>query len=246
MVSSQPQQTHIYHSMSEAVNEAEQPAQPPVAEQSSNKQLVVEGQTVTLVTAGVGRGIQTSSIWKYLVEFEPPVGAGNRKRNVKCMVKRTLPASGLMQERQVVCGHLMRYLRKDKNTSGTGTTGLWSHFEKHHKEIYDAEMKVSPSSTQGQKRKALLISGESGVMDFFFCFFFSIPAFLYYLYEVLGSTGVLGVLFFIFVNVWLRVFFLFLSVGAFSHQPFFQLLLFSGRRCFFFEVLFPDAFQAFV
>ena len=172
MVSSQPQQTHIYHSMSEAVNEAEQPAQPPVAEQSSNKQLVVEGQTVTLVAAGVGRGIQTSSFWKYLVEFEPPVGAGNRKRNVKCMVKRTLPASGLMQERQVVCGHLMRYLRKDKNTSGTGTTGLWSHFEKHHKEIYDAEMKVSPSSTQGQKRKALLISGESGVMDFFFCFFF--------------------------------------------------------------------------
>ena len=167
MVSSQPQQTHIYHSMSEAVNEAEQPAQPPVAEQSSNKQLVVEGQTVTLVTAGVGRGIQTSSIWKYLVEFEQPVGAGNRKRNVKCMVKRTLPASGLMQERQVVCGHLMKYSRKDKNTSGTGTTGLWSHFEKHHKEIYDAEMKVSPSSTQGQKRKALLISGESGVMDFF-------------------------------------------------------------------------------
>ena len=41
MVSSQPQQTHIYHSMSEAVNEAEQPAQPPMAEQSSNKQLVV-------------------------------------------------------------------------------------------------------------------------------------------------------------------------------------------------------------
>ena len=70
MVSSQPQQTHIYHSMSEAVNEAEQPAQPPVAEQSSNKQLVVEGQTVTLVTAGVGRGVQASSIWKYLVEFE--------------------------------------------------------------------------------------------------------------------------------------------------------------------------------
>ena len=79
MVSSQPQQTHIYHSMSEAVNEAEQPAQPPVAEQSSNKQLVVEGQTVTLVTAGVGRGIQTSSIWKYLVEFEPPVGRWKQK-----------------------------------------------------------------------------------------------------------------------------------------------------------------------
>ena len=168
MVSSQPQQTH---SMSEAVSEAEQSAQPPVAEQSSNKQLVAEGQTVTLVTAGVGRSIQTSSIWKYLVEFEPPVGAGNRKRNVKCMVKRTLPASGLMQERQVVCGHLMMFLRKDKNTSGTGTTGLWSHFEKHHKEIYDAEMKVSPS--QGQKRKALLISGESGVMDFFSAYFFN-------------------------------------------------------------------------
>ena len=220
MVSSQPQQTHIYHSMSEAVNEAEQPAQPPVAEQSSNKQLVVEGQTVTLVTAGVGRGIQTSSIWKYLVEFEPPVGAGNRKRNVKCMVKRTLPASGLMQERQVVCGHPMRYLRKDKNTSGTGTTGLWSHFEKHHKEIYDAEMKVSPSSTQGQKRKALLISGESGVMDFFSAFFFN-SFFSLLLVRSTWKYRSTRSVFFIFVNVWLRVFFSFPLCWRFFSPTFF-------------------------
>ena len=50
----------------------------------------------------------------YVVEFTPPTAADE---NVKCMTKRTLPAVGTLPEREVTCGHLMKYVRADPSKS---------------------------------------------------------------------------------------------------------------------------------
>ena len=64
-----------------------QPAQPVSAQPDTLLQ--IGGLTIQLVGAEKGRHRQTSGIWKHIVEFTPPTAAGE---NVKCMVKRMLPA----------------------------------------------------------------------------------------------------------------------------------------------------------
>ena len=82
---------------------SEPPAQP-------RPSFAISGTPVNNMGAGVGRNKQTSGIWKYCVEFEPAAD----KKNVKCTVKRKLPASGLLPDREVICGHMMKYVRADK------------------------------------------------------------------------------------------------------------------------------------
>ena len=62
-----------------------------------------------VVGAGVGKNKQTSGVWKYVMEFEPPV----KNKNIKCFVKRNLSASGRLPAREVICGHLMKYQRTE-------------------------------------------------------------------------------------------------------------------------------------
>ena len=88
-----------------------QPAQPVSVRPDM---LQIGGLTVRLVGAGKGRHSQTSGIWKHVVEFTPPTAAGE---NVKCLVKRTLPAVDTLPEREVTCGHLMKYVRADSSKS---------------------------------------------------------------------------------------------------------------------------------
>ena len=94
-----------------------QPAQPVSAQPDT---LQIGGPTVQLVGAGKGRHRQTAGIWKHVVEFTPSTAAGE---NVKCMVKRTLPAVDTLPEREVTCSHLMKYIRADpsKSISSGGT-----------------------------------------------------------------------------------------------------------------------------
>ena len=103
-----------------------QPAQP-VSTQPDTLQ--IGGLTVQLVGAGKGRHRQTSGIWKHVVEITPPTAAGE---NVKCMVERTLPAVDTLPEREVICGHLIKYVRAGPSKSifngGTNTSFLQFSF----------------------------------------------------------------------------------------------------------------------
>ena len=94
-----------------------QPAQPVSAQPDT---LQIGGLAVQLVGAGKGSHRQTSGIWKHVVEFTQPTAAGEK---VKCMVKRALPAVDTLPEREVTCGHLMKYVRADpsKSVSSGGT-----------------------------------------------------------------------------------------------------------------------------
>lgn len=130
---------------------------------SAHEQQSAEGPTlsvgteaVTAVGAGVGRNKQTSGIWKLVVEFAPP----KKGMNVKCVVKTKLPAAGRLPEREVVCGHLMKYQRAVNGKKGSGTNGLWNHIKKSHPGEHAAEMLLSSHSTEGKKRKSQLFGGE--------------------------------------------------------------------------------------
>ena len=75
--------------------------------------------------ASVGNTKDTSGVWLYVVEVE----ADDAGKNVKCMVKTKLPASGLLQARETTCGHRMKYVRADKATGikSGGTSDFLSH-----------------------------------------------------------------------------------------------------------------------
>ena len=133
---------------------AQQPAQPVSAQPDT---LQIGGLTVQLVGAGKGRHRQTSGIWKHVVEFTPPTAAGE---NVTYTVKRTLPAVDTLPEREVTCGHLMKYVRANpsKSISSGGTKSLWNHFKTSHPHIRAEEMSQSAHSTIGRKKKAAFFS----------------------------------------------------------------------------------------
>ena len=77
---------------------------------------------------------RTSGVWKYVMEFEPPV----KNKNITCFVKRKLPASGSLPAREVVCGHLMKYQRAENGKKSGGTNGIWNQFKKDHPVEYAA------------------------------------------------------------------------------------------------------------
>ena len=95
--------------MSNQSNDADKSA-PPTQPSEEGRSITVGNTVVKVVGAGVGKTRQTSGVWKYVIEFEPPV----QTQNVKCLVKRKLPASGGLPARDVVCGHLMKYQRAEK------------------------------------------------------------------------------------------------------------------------------------
>ena len=61
------------------------------------------------------------------MEFTPPTAAGE---NIKCMVKRAIPAVNTLPEREVTCGHLLTYVRADpsKSISSGGKKTLFLQF----------------------------------------------------------------------------------------------------------------------
>jgi len=78
--------------MSDQSNVADKSASP--TQPSEEARSITVGNTVVkVVGAGVGKNKQTSGVWKYVIEFEPPV----KNKNVKCLVKRKLPVSGGFQ-----------------------------------------------------------------------------------------------------------------------------------------------------
>ena len=71
------------------------------------------------------------------------------------MVKRTLPAVDTLPEREVTCGHLMKYVRADpsKNISSGGAKTLWNHFKTSHPHIRAEEMSQSSNSQHHRKEE---------------------------------------------------------------------------------------------
>ena len=91
--------------MSDQSNDADKSAPPPAQPSEEGRSITVGNNVVKVVGSGVGKNEQTSGVWKYVMEFEPPV----KNKNIKCFVKRKLPSSGRLPAREVVCGHLMKY-----------------------------------------------------------------------------------------------------------------------------------------
>ena len=100
---------------------------------------ITVGNTVVVkvVGAGVGKNKQTSGVWKYVMEFEPPV----KNKNVRCFVKSKLPASGRLPAREVLCGYLKKYQRAENGKKVVGRTGCgttskrttrWSRLPRWH------------------------------------------------------------------------------------------------------------------
>lgn len=127
--------------------------------------------TTVAVGAGSGKRKKTSNVWQHFVQFSPPDLEG---RNVKCLVERVLPASGLLPERKSVCGQrfMHRTADKKKNISGTGTSGLSSHLEREHPVLW-ATMTEGRGSKAAKAEKGAILHGEVPVG--WFCLHQSCP-----------------------------------------------------------------------
>ena len=69
-----------------------------------------------------GRAIKnTSGVWKYVRELSPAEGKEDGM-NVRCLVKKKWPRSGLSPERVTTCGHLMKYERSAGPPAADPTT----------------------------------------------------------------------------------------------------------------------------
>ena len=83
--------THRHNiNKSDQSNDADKSAPPPAQPSEEGRSITVGNTVVKVVGAGVGKDKQTSGVWKYVMDFEPPV----KNKNIKCFVKRKLPASG--------------------------------------------------------------------------------------------------------------------------------------------------------
>ena len=71
---------HNIH-MSDQCNDADKSA-PPAQPSEEGRSITVGNTVVKVVGAGVGKDKQTSGVWKYVMEFEPPV----KNKNIKCFV----------------------------------------------------------------------------------------------------------------------------------------------------------------
>ena len=99
-----------------------------------------------------GRAIKnTLGVWKNVRELSP-AEVKEDGMNVRCVVKKKWPRSGLAPERVTTFGHLMKYVRANKATKikSSGTSGLLAHLESRH----PAEHKA---------KRAMVASGK-GVM----------------------------------------------------------------------------------
>ena len=112
-----------------------------------------------------GRAIKnTSGVWKYVRELSPcEVKEGGM--NVRCMVKKKWPKSGLAPERVTTCGHLMKYVRANKTLKikSGGTSGLLAHLESKHPAEHKAAVKNNRHTSEGKAKRAMVASGK-GVM----------------------------------------------------------------------------------
>ena len=112
-----------------------------------------------------GRTIKnTSGVWKYVRELSlSEVKEGGM--NVRCMVKKKWPKSGLAPEPVTTCGHLMKYVRANKTLKikSGGTSGLLAHFESKHPAEHKAAVKDSRHTSEGKAKRAMVASGK-GVM----------------------------------------------------------------------------------
>ena len=112
-----------------------------------------------------GRAIKnTSGVWKYARELSPfEVKEGGM--NVKRMVKKKWPKSGLAPERVATCGDLMKYVRGNKTLriKSGGTSGLLAHLESKHLAEHKAAVKDSRHTSEGKAKRAMVASGK-GVM----------------------------------------------------------------------------------
>ena len=109
-----------------------------------------------------GRAVKnTSDVCKYVRELSPSeVKEGGM--NVRCMVKKKWPKSGLAPERVTTCGHLMKYVRVNtilKIKSG-GTSGLLAHLESKHPADHKAAVKDSRHTSEGKAKRAMVASGK--------------------------------------------------------------------------------------
>ena len=109
-----------------------------------------------------GRAIKnTSGVWKYVRELSPSeVKEGGM--NMRCMVKKKWPKSGLAPERVTTCGHLMKYVRANKTLKikSGGTSGLLAHLESKHPAEHKAAVKDSRHASEGKAKRAMVASGK--------------------------------------------------------------------------------------
>ena len=106
----------------------------------------------------------TSGVWRYVRELSlSEVKEGGM--NVRCMVKKKCPKSGLAPERVTTCGHLMKYVRANKTLKikSGGTSGLLAHLKSKHPAEHKAAVKDSRYTSEGKAKRAMVGSGK-GVM----------------------------------------------------------------------------------
>ena len=112
-----------------------------------------------------GRAIKnTSGVWKYVRDLSP-AEVKEDGMNVRCVVKKKWPRSGLAPERVTTCGHLMKYVRANKamKIKSGGTSGLLAHLESKHPAKHKAAVKDSRHTSEGKAKRAMVASGK-GVM----------------------------------------------------------------------------------
>ena len=119
------------------------------------------GTTAVAVGAGVGKRKQASSIWRFMQLFVPPNSKG---RNVKCIVKIKLPTSvgDVLPARTKTCGALFKHTKGDRvaGVSGSGTSGLKHHLQKHHPEEYAVMEDADRASKKVKVEKSVILASE--------------------------------------------------------------------------------------
>ena len=94
--------------------------------------LVTSGARAVLRGAGTGKNKRTSGVWQYFDLFDPPDAVG---KNIRCNVRRSLPAAGMLPGRTSMCGARFKYVSADRTSGvhGTGTSGFLNHcLERSH------------------------------------------------------------------------------------------------------------------
>ena len=104
----------------------------------------------------------TSGVWKYVRELSP-AEVKEDGMNVRWVVKKKWPRSGLAPERVTTCGHLMKSVRANKEAmkiKSGGTSGLLAHLESKHPAEHKAAVKDSRYTPEGKAKRAMVATGK--------------------------------------------------------------------------------------